>query len=248
MDALTTFFEDRLAEVDAHLELLQTMELSAQSGVPRFEGVAAPISVTQQKILYSTLYLQLYNLVEATMSRCLEAVANAASGVDGGRAWLPGELIPELRREWVRSIARTHVDMNFDKRLGAALELVDFFVNSLPVAPFEIQKGGGGNWDDAAIESITRRLGFRINLNRNVMRRVKEKVRNDLGPISLVKWLRNNLAHGEMSFVDCAGEADVRSLKETRDVTADYMRGVLDSFIRYIREIEFVLEDRRGAA
>jgi len=241
------FFQERLAEVDAHLELLEAMELSAQGGAPRFERVSTSITGRQQKILYSTVYLQLYNLVEATMSRCIEAVADAASGKGGGKSWLPVELVPELRKEWVRSVARTHTDLNFENRLISTMGLVDLLVSSLPIPPFEIQKGGGGNWDDKTIETMSRRLGFRLKLSSAVMTRVKEKVRNDLGPIGLVKALRNELAHGGISFVECAGEADARALRDIRNVTSAYMEGVLRSFIRYIKNIEFVVEGKRVA-
>lgn len=248
MDALIAFFDERLAEVDAHLEFLEVMETSAQGGAPRFERASSNISGKQQKILYSTVYLQLYNLVEATMSRCIESVATAASGGDGGKSWLPTDLIPELRKEWVRSVAKTHTDLNFENRLISTMALVDLLVNSLPVAPFDIQKGGGGNWDDKSIEAMSRRLGFRLKLNSALMTRVKGKVRNDLGPIGLVKSLRNELAHGEISFVECAGETDVRALRDIRDITSEYMRGVMNAFIKYIENIEFVVEGKRAVA
>ena len=79
MTTLTIGFQERLAEVEAYLDFLSTLEAQAQRGPPRLEGAEHPISAQQQRILYSSVYLQLYNLIEATMSRCIEAVADAAN-------------------------------------------------------------------------------------------------------------------------------------------------------------------------
>lgn len=104
---LLAFFEERLTEITDYAELLTDVEKAARSGPPKIVGASSVISTSQQRILYSSVYLQLYNLVEATVSRCVEAVAQAAA--DG--AWRPDDLNQEMRREWVRSSARTHVDL-----------------------------------------------------------------------------------------------------------------------------------------
>lgn len=84
-------FEDRLQEIDAYLTLMDALERQIQVGPPRIGGEL--ITAQQQKILYSSVYLQLYNLVEATATWCVEAVASAAA--DGGR-WRPNDLTIEL--------------------------------------------------------------------------------------------------------------------------------------------------------
>ncbi|MBD3826153.1 MAE_28990/MAE_18760 family HEPN-like nuclease [Stenotrophomonas sp.] len=241
MSDLRIFFNERLEEVDAHLSFLSAMEQSGQGGVPQFQRVPTPVTPMQQKILYSTVYLQLYNLIEATMSRCIDEVAAAA----GAGSWAAADLIPQLRKEWVRSMAKTHVDQAPDKRLVAAVEMASALVSSVPVSDFKIDRGGGGNWDDKLIEKISERLGFELRLSAPIMTRVKQKVRNDLGPLGLVKSLRNQLAHGAISFVECAGETDTTALVSIRDTTEAYMRGVMETFVSYIDGLNFVVEDRR---
>jgi len=238
---LAAGFEERLAEVEIYLEFLKTMEAQAQHGPPRLEGATHPISPEQQRILYSSVYLQLYNLVESTMSRCIAAVAGAASG-----RWKPADLSEALRREWVRVIARTHEDLNSENKLAGALQLCNHLVESLPVVDFTIAKAGG-NWDDQAIEAMSKRLGLQLVVSKPVHSAIKRKFRDELGPLALVKNLRNRLAHGSISFVQCAEDANVSRLVELKESTVDYLREVVGCFTRYLESLEYLRPERRPA-
>lgn len=242
MSALINGFQERLAEVETYLEFLSTMELCAQQGPPKLEGAEHPISAQQQRILYSSVYLQLYNLVESTMSRCIEAVTEAAK--DGNR-WMPSDLSESLRKEWVRVMARTHEELTPDHRLESALRLCDHLVTALPVAEFALDKGGGGNWDDQAIEAISKRLGFQLTVSAPVYSAVKRRFQDDLGPLALVKQLRNRLAHGSISFSECAENVTVARLVDLKDKTVDYLREVVGCFNTYLESFEYLLPERR---
>jgi len=244
MNDLTTGFKERLAEVDAYLDFLWTMEAQAQQGPPRFEGAEHPITAQQQRILYSSVYLQLYNLVESTMSRCIEAVAEAAR--ENGR-WKPSDLTVDLRREWVRVTARTHEILTPEHRLESAIRLCEHLVESLPIAAFDIDKGGGGNWDDSAIEAFSRRLGFQLMVSTPVYQAIKQPFRDDLGPLALVKQFRNRLAHGSISFAQCAEDVTVARLMDLKDRTVDYLTEVVDCFAVYVDGFEYLLPEKRPA-
>jgi hypothetical protein len=241
--ALIASFKERLDEVESYLAFLSTMEACAQSGPPRLDGADHPISVQQQRILYSSVYLQLYNLVESTMSQCVETIATAARG---NGQWKPGDLVTDLRREWVRASARTHESsLTPVHRLDHALVMCDHLLGSLPIAEFDIDKGGGGNWDDAAIEIISKRLGFRLIVSPPVYEAVKRNFRNDLGPLALVKDLRNQLAHGSISFAQCAEDVTVASLVDLKEKTVSYLREVVDCFSNYVLTHEYLIPERR---
>ena len=75
--ALTRAFEERLQEIEAYLDLLATLEDQIRSGPPRIGE--AIVTSQQQKILYSSVYVQIYNLVEATITWCVEGVCAAAA-------------------------------------------------------------------------------------------------------------------------------------------------------------------------
>jgi hypothetical protein len=243
-NSLIIGFQERLTEVEAYLDFLSTMEAQAQQGPPRIEGAKCPITTQQQRILYSSVYLQLYNLVEATMSHCIEAIAKAAK--DKAR-WKPSDLSDSLRREWVRVTARTHVELTPEHRLESALRLCDHLVASLPISAFDIDKGSGGNWDDSEIEAFSKRLGFQLIVSPSVYSAIKQPFRDDLGPLTLVKQLRNRLAHGSISFVQCAEDVTVGRLVELKNSTVNYLKEVVDCFTRYVDSFEYLLPEKRPA-
>src|SRR6516162_9954901 len=116
MGELRDAFDERLAEIESYLLFLDGLDSEIrQSGTPRLGTEGSIITVEQQRILYSSVYLQLYNLVEATITRCLDAVCEAATN-----GWYPSDLSIHFQREWVRFIARTHVELNHENRLKHA--------------------------------------------------------------------------------------------------------------------------------
>jgi MAE_28990/MAE_18760-like HEPN len=239
---LRSFFLERFQEVETYLSFLQEIEVAAQSGPPRIEGSDHVISAPQQKILYSGVYLQLYNLVEATVSRCLSAVSSAAQR-DG--RWKPEDLNWELQQEWVRVVARTHTQLTPENRLKSAVELCSYLVNKLPINSFDIEIGGGGNWDDDAIEKISRRVGCELQISGPTKTAVKRPLRDDLGALKLVKLRRNSLAHGSISFVECADEVSVSELRTMVDAVGTYLDEVIGCFSRYIEMYGFLQPGRQ---
>ena len=241
MDTLTETFEERLQEIETYLGFLAALEKQVQLGPPQIGE--APITAQQQKILYSATYLHLYNLVEATITWCVDAVCTAAA--DNGR-WQPVDLSGKLRREWVRSTARTHVELTSEHRLQSAFDLCDFLVKALPTS-WAVQKGSGGNWDDAEIEAITRRIGLDLRVSKTTYAGVKQPFRDEKGPLALVKNLRNRLAHGSLSFAECGENVTVNDLQDLKQRTVLYLREVIDAFRTYIAGYEFLIPERRPA-
>ncbi|WP_409048480.1 MAE_28990/MAE_18760 family HEPN-like nuclease [Microbacterium sp. HA-8] len=228
---LAPFFEERYEEIEAYLSFLQNVEDAAREGTPRLRGTDAPITTEQKKILNSSLYLQLYNLVEATVLRCLEAVVAAVEEAERR----PSELSIGLRTEWVRSIARTHSDLGPDKRLQAALDLCEQLLQQMPVKGFKIEPGGGGSWDDSSIEKICERVGCGLTLSPDVLEAAKRHIRDDMGALKLVKNRRNGLAHGSLSFVDCSDGVTVAELKGLATAVGDYLREAVGCFVSFIQ-------------
>lgn len=245
MDLLKRF-DERSAEVVTYIAFLEGVDAAVQSGIPTIGGPdGARITTQQQRILYAGVYLQLYNLVEATITSCLDAVSKASME---SASWMPGDLSVELRAEWVRFLARTDVEMKPEKRLESALDLCDHLVESLPVSPFEIAKGGGGNWDDVHIEKVAKRLGCKIKLPKSVREAVKRPIRDDLGALGLIVSLRNKLAHGSLSFAECGQNDTPDELSDLTKAISSYLKIVASTFQKYIEDYQYVRTEKRPDA
>lgn len=240
MEPLQRGFDERLLEIETYLDLLDALQRQVQAGPPSIGG--APITVQQQRILYSSVYLQLYNLVEATATWCIEAIAAAAA--DGGK-WKPVDLSDPLRREWVRAVARTHIELNYDNRLQTAMEFFSWIVDGEVVKPWDIQKGGGGNWDDTELERIAERLGVELRIDATIKTNAKRHIRDDLSALALVKVLRNKLAHGSLSFTQCGENVTVAELRDLKTRAAEYLREVIRFFQSSIDSFAFLQPAKR---
>lgn len=225
----TTQFEDRVAEIENYISLLQIVESEAQSGPPEIGGYA--ITTCQQRMLYSSVYLQLYNLVEATATWCMTAVAEATS--DGG-AWQFSQLDSAVRREWIRTNFRTHIPLNHANRLNCSFDVCEGILSGSPIGEWSIDRGGGGNWDDGAIESISERVGCVLTIATATKAAAKRPFRNDKNALEYVRDLRNKLAHGSISFEQSGENVTVGDLVELKNRTVDYLREVLASFVSYL--------------
>lgn len=235
-------FEDRIQEIETYLDLLDVLNKQMQGGIPRIGEAGPTITAQQQQILYSSVYLMLYNLVEATITHCIEAVSKA---VVEKKLWQPGDLSDKLRQEWVRFIARTHTELNYEHRLVSALDLCEHLVQTHPVSDFEIGKGAGGNWDEHAIQDISRRIGLELHIRPEILNKIKRHIRNDQGALKVIKSLRNELAHGSLSFTECGQNVTVQDLHELKNRTVSYLREVVNSFKIFIDKHEYLSPNQR---
>jgi len=235
-------FEERLLEIEAYLDFLEAIDEQVQQGTPQLGGNGAIITPQQQKILYSSVYLQLYNLVESTVTKCLDAISKYVVN----NSLRPDDLSIELRKEWVRCIARTHTDLNYENRLESAMNLCNYFLNTLPISEdFILEKGGGGNWDDQEILKLSRRLGLSLRITTEVYNDVKRPIRNDMGTLALIKDYRNKLAHGSLSFAECGENTTAHELRQLTNRVALYMKEVVVFFQSSMDTSKLLAPERR---
>ena len=241
MTSLTEAFDERLREIETYLDLLEAFDRQLQKGPPKIGG--GPITAQQQKILYSAVYLQLYNLVEVTVTRCVDAVRAAASEND---RWKPADLSKQLREEWASLKAATNIPLNQDNRRQRAVDLCEHLVHNLPVSwPDDGVKTLGGNWDDDQIEKMSARLGCELQISTNATEAVKRPIRDEKGPLKLIRDRRNGLAHGSLSFEECGADVTIEDLRKTKDCAVLYLKEVVAAFSCHIDAYEFLAPDRR---
>lgn len=240
---LENAFDERWAEVEAYLCFLEELETAALVGAPKFRDGGKPLSPMQTQILRAGVFVQLYNLVESTMTRCLDELASASYAA----TWKAADLNPHFRKEWIKVIVAVNKELNADNRLKYAVALADLLVREAPLEEFKLEKGGGGNWTDTHIEEMLERVGLRLRLSPTVRAAAKRRFRDEMGPLALVVKLRNDLAHGAISFAECGLNETVAGLREISVNTAIYLRSVVRAVQRFIDRHEFLDATKRPA-
>lgn len=244
MSDFETIYSERLIEIESYLDFIAGVEKATQGGVPRIGGNDGELITTEQKkIIYSSVYLLLYNLIESTITGCIDEICEA---VVVHKA-TPEALSEKMLGEWVRTVAGTHKDFAYDKRWDNVLKLFDWYSPPKPVSAFSVERGGGGNWDHKAIEKIVDRLGLTWRMSEPTLKDVLVHWKDDMGALSWVKTLRNNLAHGEISFVECAQNVTAQQLRDLTSTIAAYLSEIIELFKKSVEQFEFLNPNSRPA-
>ncbi|MCH8253218.1 MAG: hypothetical protein IID36_12270 [Planctomycetes bacterium] len=214
-------FERREKEVNVFFKFLrQTLETDAKL---IFEGKKTwkrrPIDVSLPKILKSSAYLVLYNLVESTVTLAL-ARLNGAMSEDGLTYADADECIRKL---WVDSCLK---DLAAGADHGTYLEVVrklaqDVQDGQIVEIPAKFSPVSG-NLDARKMRELAGAYGFPENTL--TAKRGSEKLR-------LVKERRNDLAHGDKSFAELSADDTIEDLEKTKNHVLAYLR----EFLRHVR-------------
>jgi len=115
----------------------------------------------------------------------------------------------------------------------------------LPISAWSVERGGVGNWDDIGIQEISARLGCNLRISQAALDGIKRVIRDDKSALGLIKYLRNRLAHGDLSFAECGDSVTVGELRDIKERTAAYLREVVGAFRTYIDRYEYLVPARR---
>ena len=239
-------FNEKKAEVEEYIQLLEDINSTMQEGTifltARHEyngSKLCSISPQQQKIMFSCLYLQLYNLVESTVLGCISQLEQTIKQISMDN-WL--RLNIYLRKELIHSWVRKNGNGAEDTRGKAILELVDSMFIENGVIQFVFDKRrNGGNWDDKGIEEFARNIGMSLEIHHDLYQSTKKKLFNGQGGLSLIRAFRNELAHGGVSFVQCGERLDFSQLKSLAYIVFEYLQAVIQRFQIFINNQEYFL-------
>ncbi len=215
-------FERREKEVNAFFKFLhQTLRTDAKLF---FESNRTwkrrPIDITLSKILKSSAYLVLYNLVESTV-RLAVARLNGAMSEDG-LTYTDAE--EDIRNLWVDARLK---DLAKGADHGRYLDVVRKLVQDVHDGKIagipEDHVPGLGNFDARRMRGLADAYGFRKNTLTAERRSTKLKV---------VKDRRNALAHGHKSFAELSADDSPEDLEGTKTAVLVYLR----EFIRHVSQ------------
>ncbi|QWT39627.1 MAE_28990/MAE_18760 family HEPN-like nuclease [Dickeya dadantii] len=232
MQLVRTIFQERLSDIETYFDLVSNIESAIGTGSAVFNvnGQIYQIKPEQQKIMYSGIYLHLYNIVESTVSMLIDAVErHTMQGINGELTLLT----ENMKKLYIKSVVSSSESISNEKRLEKSLELFNQLLNINPIQ-IKIPPGGGGNWDVAEIARLSKSIGIDIRLPRGINQKVCSPFRDEKGPIRLIKDIRNKLAHGSLSFTEC-GENHVSSdFRRLIDIVKDYLLCIIQSYEEFI--------------
>lgn len=234
MELVRSVFNQRIEDIESYFELVNSIELAISSGgaVFHFDDNSYTVKPEQQKIMYSSIYLHLYNLIESTISTLIDAVErHATSGINGQL----NLLTEKMRKLYVTSVVAPYELLTNEKRLEKAISLFEQVLNIQPI-DIKIPPGGGGNWDVAEIEKLSQNIGIHIPLPSSLRQKVKRPFRDDKAPIRLIKDIRNKLAHGSLSFTECGNNHVASDFRRLIDIVKDYLNHIINHYEAFINE------------
>ncbi|MEE2953026.1 MAG: MAE_28990/MAE_18760 family HEPN-like nuclease [Pseudomonadota bacterium] len=220
-------FEDllnlRKREVEKHLSFVAELEGDAAG-----RGPARPVDVEHVNILKSAFTVHLYNVVESTMSQIEREVAEEL------RAHSPRDWSDALFHAWLRHRAAIDEEMADNDRLLRMVDVITEAVGRRQLRSTRVARPSG-NWSHNEVEGFARTIDCNLAIPEEVHKRaclvhfVDEKT-----PLDYVRHMRNQVAHGNVSFIGAVENLTVSRLRELRDSIMDYLDEVAASFARFL--------------
>jgi hypothetical protein len=233
---------DCVGELDEYLDFLEAIDSEVNLSHSRLAGHGLDITPNQQRILYSNVFIQLYNLVENTVDNCLETVKSeiAASNCH------PRELNESLFQAWIATKIRTNDVLNDKKLLERVVKMVSSLLSPDAIHEIEISYQKGGNWSDVEIEELAKNIDCQLLIPKSAHQGIKKVWFDNLGALAFVRERRNALAHGRVMFGEGAQGLALTQLRELVAVVVEYLRQVVTSFERYVNDDNYRVPDRRS--
>ncbi len=219
MQNTLALFQDRKDEINLYFDMMNSLSINTQ--------LAHSINTKLFKIMKSNLLLMLYNLVEACIrsgfDEIYESVNNENLDYDS--------LISELQHFWLTNkiqniySSRTASKKKYietaqkiieESRLGKSIRFPDG-KELHKLLNFE------GNLGSELISKICDRHGIRYTIQN----------RDSTDNVTKVKNERNRLAHGDISFADCARDLTLSDIKDIKDGTFQFIEDILNGMEDY---------------
>lgn len=224
-------FNDRVTEIDLYYSLLSNIiKREAQLIFPNEGDIRENLNVRVSSILKSSANLQLYNLVESTVSNCLVEIHGSFTN----DSLQYSNLSDDIQKLWVEFHYDYFKKTSNEKEVLHNLKiLIDTWVmNSLPInltyKEFTKYNQGGnfsGNLDYKEIRKLSEKYGIDFDIR--------------CDEIGSVKYRRNKLAHGEVSFEEQGRSDTIEYMIVLKEKTVDYLTKFIQAVDDYITNAKY---------
>lgn len=212
MNNTFSLFDDRKREIEFYYSIL--LDIENNTG-----RIQTPDNSRFFRILKSNFLLMLYNFVEACivsgMMEIYDSLNQSQSGYD--------ELIDEIQSIW----SNLRIDNVYKSSGGKAAyeravrDIISSVINDTPISLNREALDISGNLDARKIKKLCDK------------HRIRYSVSDDDGCLRQVKEKRQNLAHGDESFGDCARDLTLSQLEHLKDEVIRFIGSILNGMKPY---------------
>lgn len=222
MQNTLSIFEDRKSEIEFYYSIM--IEINNES-----DNIKTIDNSRFFKISKSNFILMLYNFVEAcTVNGMLEIYQNLR--VD---ACTYNDVIDEIKNIWSKNkvseiYGPTTSQLTYENRVK---DIINDITTNNPIVLSKNALGISGNLDARKIKSICD------------AHKIRYVVQNDGASLKQIKDKRNDLAHGDMSFSNCARDLTIEDLGNIKDEVFNFLSGILGGMKKYHDDKLYIAEN-----
>lgn len=220
-------FRSRVEEIEAYFKFIQEVDEGKISLINQSAMVPAYAASQREDLLRTfkaSIFLMLYNLMEATVKNAVEAIFDELGrhdvSFDSCRSEVRRVILINLRRCHEKDHLKSH-------HVQDVLDLFKNLATDAVTKSFQRAEVVSGNVDARMIRELADRYGF-----------LKPSADGRL--LVTVKTNRNDLAHGNKSFAEVGRDFDVPRLKKVKTQTIDYLSKLIASVMEYITQQHYL--------
>jgi hypothetical protein len=221
-------FSDRVEEIETYFRLLENLEKGAKLFFPE-DNRQEKFEFGLIGTLKSSAILLLYNLIEFSVSRCIEKIHQTVTdekltydlvSINIQKIWLSQfyEKFKETssKNEYVLANLKLMVDTLLRNNVPVRLIYRDKEKRSSEIS---------GNLDAKKIREIAEKYGLDFQESSEALKKIKEK--------------RIDLAHGIESFLECCKVTSVHDLRELKDKSVCFIDIFINAVEEYIKSEKY---------
>lgn len=227
MNLVISEFEEKVEEINEYFSFIEkTTHL-------RLDISEEMIYVTQTvfNTLKSSLFLLLYNLIEASFRKSLEKICYQIKQDNLKYK----EVIPAIKKIWIEKKYKNFENIKIPQNMQKS-EYIMKKIDSIAEDTVKITSKNelSGNVTPSVIKESVNKYGL-------VAQDISEEDYNH--PLCTIKDRRNWLAHGNQSFNECSRDTTIIELKIIKNESIEYMRFILSHIKTFIEDKQYKLDE-----
>lgn len=210
-----------MSEINAYFETLAMLDRGVCCIVCQTltgEEEIMTIDSELSKILKANGFILLYNLIESTVRKSIDAILNVVK--DEGLTY--GALSDKLKKLWIKQEVK---NINANDVSVKVLDIAESVLNNELLLLKQECINISGNIDAQKIREIAQMVGYDEPKDGAALKTIKDK--------------RNHLAHGEYTFAEIGKEFSVKDLMTFKQKTEEHLKLVLMNVEDYINNKKY---------